>query len=114
MLDVQFGQAVTHGESRLSSTDDDGSRARHVAPLLSVDTDVDGHAVGEHVEHRRACERLFDDLAQLFLGRVALDVEAHADLLVTVPYLRGQTEDAPQIDVALDARLHRGEVHPSN
>jgi hypothetical protein len=71
--------------------------------------DRNGHAIGDHVEHRRAGARLFDDFAQLVYRRVARDLEVRADLLVAVPDVVGQAENAAQVDVALerDSTLRR-------
>jgi len=42
---------------------------------------------------------------------VALDLEAHANPFVAVSDLVREPQDSAQIDVALDLRLDRGELH---
>ena len=52
---------------------------------------------------------LLDELAQRLVGRVALDVEAHPDLLVSVANRPSdESQDAEQVDVALDGGVDLG------
>src|SRR4030095_1867433 len=79
----------------------------HAMPASTcVDADVHRHAVGKHIEDRRPCARLLDDLAQLLRRSVACDSDVDSDAFVPVADRVGQAQDAPQIDVAFDARLH--------
>ena len=65
------------------------------------------------VSTSKTAERLRDCSTTLreLLGVVAAEHEADADLLVAVADLVRQPEDAEQVDVALDGRLDRVEVH---
>src|SRR3954451_11777228 len=76
----------------------------------SGDVDADVGAVGQDVEDRRPATGLLDQLGELLGGGVALDGEVHPDLRVAVPDAGVQAEDAEQVDVALDAGLHPGQV----
>src|SRR4029077_7108158 len=80
----------------------------------TVDGDVDRDTVGEYVEDRGAVARLLNDLAQLLWRGVARDIEADADTLVAIAHLVRQPQDAAEVDVAFDARLHRRESDPTN
>ena len=92
-----------------------GGRAERRPPLRGaqsvVDLDVDGHAVGDHVEDGRARLGALDDLAQLLGRRVALDAEGHADALEAVARLVVDAQRAAHVHVALERRLDRREPH---
>src|SRR5262249_49522612 len=59
----------------------------------------------------RTCTRLFDDFPKLLFRCVTLDVEADADSLVAVADLVREAKNALEVDVSLDSRLNRREVH---
>src|SRR6266545_809969 len=71
----------------------------------------DGDAVRHHVEHGRALVRARDDLAQLLVGRVALDAEGDANLLEAVAVVVREPEGSLYVHVALERRLDLGQVH---
>src|SRR5262249_58937266 len=88
--------------------------ARSTSPSVSRDADVDRNAVREHIEHRRTGNTLLDDSAQFFGGRIARNLKTDSDPFVAVSNRCRQSEDALEIDVAFNPRLHRGERHPAN
>ena len=68
-----------------------------------------GDAVGEEVEHGRPTARLVDQPPQLVGRCVADDGEVHADAFEPIAYGVVQSEDAAQVDVALDRGRDLGE-----
>ena len=89
-----------------------GRRPADRARSGDLDLDVDGHPVGDDVVDGRALAGLLDDRAQHLLGRVPLDDEPHADLLVAVAD-RLEAEDAVEVDVAGHGGADLGERHTS-
>src|SRR4030095_16790376 len=79
----------------------------HAMPASTcVDADVHRHAVGKHIEDRRPCARLLDDLAQLLRRRVACDSDVDSDAFVPVAARVGHGRAPPQIAWCFAARLH--------
>ena len=75
-----------------------------------VDLDVDGHAVGQDVEHGGTLACLLDELLEL--GRlVPAHLEADLDPTKAPAYLVRQPEDAEQVDVTLERRLDLRQRH---
>ena len=77
---------------------------------VGVDLDGDGHLVGDDVVDRRAGSGLVQELAQLLGRGVALDREAHRDLLVAIAHGGVEPEDAVEVDVAADRGADLGEL----
>src|SRR5262245_19635096 len=78
------------------------------SPAACVDVDGHRYAVRDDVEHGGPLAGLLHDRAQL-LRIVAAQREADPDLLVAVADLVGQSEDAEQVNVALDGRGDLGQ-----
>jgi hypothetical protein len=71
--------------------------------------DGDRHAVSQHVVDGGPVHGLLYELAELGGRRVAAHAEADPDLAEPVADLVGQAENSPQVDVALDSGLDRGQ-----
>src|ERR671910_350671 len=74
------------------------------------DVDVDVCAVGQDVVDGRPAAGLLDDLAKDGVGCVAFDREVDTHLAVAVAHVVRQSEDAVEVDVALDRRLDAVQV----
>src|SRR3954447_26957486 len=82
-----------------------------VMALGGLHLDGDGDAVGDHVVDRRSRLRARDDFAQLLVGRVALDGEAHADVGEAVAVVVVDAETAADVHLALESRFDLGQAH---
>ena len=75
--------------------------------LPGFDRDAYRNALHERVEYRRVPGQFVELLEVL---RIGFDLELHADVGVAPRHIFGETEEAPQIDVAFELGLHLLEV----
>src|SRR5215218_7248415 len=101
VVTVHRSSGVRVRGGRTATTNRERSRA--------LDIDADRHRVREHVVDGGSDAGLLHELAQLLGGRIALDGETHADLLVATADLAVEAEDALHVDVTLHRRGDLGQ-----
>src|SRR5690606_10615725 len=65
--------------------------------------DSDRHAIADDVEDRRVSLGHGDKLALLFVREIAIDAEGDADRREAVAHGLAEPEEAPEVEVALEA-----------
>src|SRR5215469_11374196 len=75
------------------------------------DFDRDVGRVGHDVVHGRAFLRLRHERLDVFLRRVGIDLEGDLDVVVAVAHVAVDAEDAVEIHLPFELRLHRAQLY---
>src|SRR6516225_7096591 len=78
-------------------------------PLDDFDRDVG--RIGHDVVDGRAFLRLRYERLDVFLRRVGIDLEGDLDVVVAVAYVAVDAEDAVEIHLPFELRLHRAQLY---
>src|SRR4029077_20099610 len=89
--------------------DGDPPVADAAVPLDDLDGDVG--RIGHDVVYGRAFLRLCDECLDVFLRCVGVDVKRDLDVVVAVAHVAVDAEDAVEVHLALELRLHRAQLY---